>query len=222
LLVCEGLTHQFMRHGRPNVLFRNLSFDLEPGGRLAILGRNGQGKSTLLKILGGVQEPTAGRVAWGDTHPSWPIGFSGAFQGSLTGLDNILFISRLYRKSAEDVWRRTEEFAELGEALTQPVKQYSTGMRARLAFGLSLAIDFDYYLIDEVIVVGDARFQKKCHDELFNKRGQRAFIVATHDFNFVAEMCERAIVIESGRAMLYDNVTEAIEVATGIQAQPAV
>jgi capsular polysaccharide transport system ATP-binding protein len=215
LLVVEGLTHQFMRHGRPNVLFRDLSFQLEPGGRLAVLGRNGQGKSTLLKILGGVQAPTAGHVYWGNTDPSWPIGFSGAFQGSLTGLDNILFISRLYRRRPEDVWRRTEEFAELGEALTQPVKQYSTGMRARLGFGLSLAIEFDYYLIDEVIVVGDARFQQKCHDELFNKRGKRAFIVATHDFNFVTAMCERAIVIESGQARVYDDIDEAIAVANG-------
>ena len=221
MLVVQNLSHQFYRHGRPNVLFEGLSFELERGGRLAVLGRNGQGKSTLLKILGGVLAPTSGRLSWGRARPSWPIGFAGAFQGSLTGLDNILFICRLYRCDAKEVIRRTEGFAELGEALTQEVKYYSTGMRARLAFGLSLAVDFDYYLIDEVIVVGDARFQRKCQDELFNKRGSRGFIVATHDLNWVADMCDRAVVIERGRATLYEHVLEAVEAAASIQSEPA-
>jgi capsular polysaccharide transport system ATP-binding protein len=200
-----------MLHGRPRVLFRDLSFELARGGRLAILGRNGQGKSTLIKILGGVLPPTAGNVSWGMS-PSWPLGFSGAFQGSLTGMDNILFVSRIYQRPPEEIIRRTEAFAELGQALTQPVKQYSTGMRARLGFGLSLAIEFDCYLIDEVIAVGDASFTRKCEDELFNTRGERAFIVATHDLAFVKRMCERAIVIESGTATLHDDIDEAIEI----------
>src|SRR5579862_2078565 len=148
VLTATGLTQRFFLHGKPRVLFHDLSFSLARGGRLAILGRNGQGKSTLIKILGGVQEPTAGRVNW-ELTPSWPLGFIGGFQGSLTGLDNILFISRIYRRSSAEIIRRTEEFAELGPALTQPMKQYSTGMRARLAFGLSLAVEFDCYLIDE-------------------------------------------------------------------------
>jgi capsular polysaccharide transport system ATP-binding protein len=192
------------------VLFEDLSFTLEEGGRLAILGRNGQGKSTLIKILGGVLAPTAGSVHW-DRISSWPLGFGGAFQGSLTGMDNILFISRIYRKPTAEIIRRTEEFAELGQALTQEVRYYSSGMRARLGFGLSLAIDFDCYLIDEVIAVGDAAFARKCEDELFGKRGHRAFIVATHDLNFVREKCERALVIEGGEATMYDDVVEATE-----------
>src|SRR5271156_4223775 len=131
---------------------------------------------------------------------SWPLGFTGAFQGSLTGMDNILFISRIYRKPPAEIIRHTEAFAQLGPALTQPIKQYSTGMRARLAFGLSLAIDFDCYLIDEVIAVGDAAFNQKSQDELFGRRRNKAFIIATHDFSFVKTFCERAIVIESGQA----------------------
>jgi capsular polysaccharide transport system ATP-binding protein len=210
LLLATGLTHQFYLHGRPRVLFDNLSFSLPRSGRLAVLGRNGQGKSTLIKILGGVLAPTAGKVHW-DLIPSWPLGFAGAFQGSLTGMDNILFISRIYRKPSAEIIRRTEEFAELGQALTQPIRQYSTGMRARLAFGLSLAIDFDCYLVDEVIAVGDSSFARKCEHELFGKRGHRAFIVASHDLGFVREKCERALVIEGGQATMYNDINEATE-----------
>jgi len=221
VLSARGLTQRFYLHGRPRTLFENLSFELARGGRLAILGRNGQGKSTLIKILGGVLAPTSGRVHWNLT-PSWPLGFTGAFQGALTGMDNILFISRIYRKSSAEIIRRTEEFAELGPALTQPIRQYSTGMRARLGFGLSLAIDFDCYLIDEVIAVGDSSFARKCENELFGKRGHRAFIVATHDLGFVQQKCERALIIESGVATLYDDVNEATDIVANLTSrQPA-
>jgi capsular polysaccharide transport system ATP-binding protein len=215
LLTATGLKQRFLLNGRPRVLFEDLSFDLARGGRLAILGRNGQGKSTLIKILGGVHAPTAGNVHW-DLPSSWPLGFAGGFQGALTGMDNILFISRIYRKPTAEIIRRTEDFAELGQALTQPVRQYSTGMRARLAFGLSIAIDFDCYLIDEVIAVGDASFQRKCEHELFGKKGDRAFIVATHDLTFVREKCERALVIEAGRATMYEDVNEAADLVAGL------
>jgi capsular polysaccharide transport system ATP-binding protein len=211
LLTVAGLCQRFMLNGKPRTLFEDLSFTLDHGERLAVLGRNGQGKSTLIKILGGVLAPTSGTVTWGDMSSSWPIGFTGAFQGSLTGMDNILFTSRIYRRSIREMIRKTEEFAELGPALTQEVKYYSTGMRARLGFGLSLAIDFDCYLIDEVIAVGDANFQEKCHDELFGKRADRSFVIASHDLEFIRRTCNRAIVIESGVATLYPEVGAAIE-----------
>jgi capsular polysaccharide transport system ATP-binding protein len=212
MLSVRGLTQQFYLHGRPRTLFSDLSFDLERGERLAVLGRNGQGKSTLIKILGGVLEPTAGQVTWGMT-ASWPMAFTGAFQGSLTGMDNILFVSRIYRRPSAEVIRRTEDFAQLGRALTQPIKYYSTGMRARLAFGLSLAIDFDCYLIDEVLAVGDVSFQDKCRDELFNKRSNKAFVIASHDLHTIQSICERAIIIDGGQATLFDNIDAAIEAA---------
>ena len=210
MLTATGLKQQYLLNGRPRVLFEQLSFAMSRGERLAIIGRNGQGKSTLIKILGGVLSPTAGWVKW-DLIPSWPLAFQGGFQGALTGLDNILFVARIYRKPVSEVIRRTEDFAQLGPALTQPVKQYSTGMRARLSFGLSLAIDFDCYLIDEVIAVGDSSFARKCEHELFGKRANRSFIVATHDFNFVREKCGRALVIEAGQATMYEDVAEATE-----------
>ena len=215
MMIAEGLAQRFILHGRVRTLFENLSFELPRGGRLAILGRNGQGKSTLIKILGGVLQPSAGSVTW-DATASWPLGFSGAFQGALTGMDNILFISRIYNKPSSEIIRRTEEFAELGQALTQPIREYSTGMRARLAFGLSLAIDFDCYLIDEVIAVGDASFSRKCEHELFGKRGHRAFVVATHDLHFVREKCERALVIDRGVATMHDDIIEATELVANL------
>jgi capsular polysaccharide transport system ATP-binding protein len=193
----------------------DLTFDVPAGTRLAVMGRNGQGKSTLIRILGGVVLPTAGRVDWGMSC-SWPLGFSGGFSGSLTGLDNILFVSRIYKRPPEEIIEKTDDFAELGRALTQEIKYYSTGMRARLAFGLSLAIDFDCYLIDEVISVGDASFQTKCDDELFNKRANKTFIVATHNFHFVKEKCDRALVIESGRGKMFDDVDLAIDITASL------
>lgn len=214
MLTVEGLGK---RYGGPggHLLFEDLSFSLPRGGRLAVLGRNGQGKSSLIKMLGGVLAPSSGRVSWGMS-PSWPLGFAGGFQGSLTGLDNIRFISRIYGQPIEETIRRTDDFAELGEALLQPLKHYSSGMRARLAFGLSLAIEFDCYLIDEVIAVGDSAFQRRCQDELFNRRADRAFVIASHDLEFIRRTCDRAIVIEDGQAKLFDDVEMATDIARGL------
>jgi capsular polysaccharide transport system ATP-binding protein len=180
-------------------------------GRLAVLGRNGQGKSTLIKILGGVLAPTSGSARWSGS-VSWPLGFAGAFQGSLTGMDNIRFVSRIYDRPLEHILRQTEVFAQLGEALKRPVKYYSSGMRARLAFGLSLAIEFDCYLIDEVIAVGDGAFRAKCEEELFGRRAERGFIIASHDVDFLRRTCTRALIIENGRAKLFDDVSMAIDI----------
>jgi capsular polysaccharide transport system ATP-binding protein len=202
-----GLTYRTAH--RP--VFRDLSFSLGLRDRLAILGRNGQGKSTLIKLLGGVMKPTLGAISW-RMKPSWPIGFNGGFQGSLSGLDNIRFISRIYERPFEDVRDRVDEFAELGRALRQPVKYYSSGMRARLAFGLSLAIEFDCYLVDELVAVGDARFQRKCQHELFEKRAERAFLLASHNTDLVATYCDRALLVESGKAKMFDDINEAVEI----------
>lgn len=198
-------------------LFRDLDFDLKQGERLAVLGRNGQGKSTFIKILGGVLPMSEGELNW-HVRPSWPIGFGGGFQGSLSGLDNIRFLSRVYASDYETVLERVENFAELGLALKQPVKHYSSGMRARLAFGLSLAIDFDCYLIDELIAVGDARFAAKCADELFTHRADRAFIMASHDMTSVANVCSSALIIESGKVKFFRDVAEAIDVYSWLRA----
>ena len=197
--------------GKGKTLFNGLTFDLRRGERMAVLGRNGQGKSTLIKILGGLLPADGGRITW-EMNPSWPIGFGGGFQGSLSGLDNIRFLARLYDRDYRDTLVRVDHFAELGSALRQPVKHYSSGMRARLAFGLSVAIEFDCYLIDELIAVGDARFAAKCNEELFNHRSERAFLMASHDMASVKAVCSRALIIDSGEAKLFDDIDEAVEI----------
>jgi capsular polysaccharide transport system ATP-binding protein len=220
MLVARGLTKRFYQHGKARTLFEDLSFDLPRGGRLGLLGRNGQGKSTLIKILGGVLSPTSGEARWSMTS-SWPLGFGGGFQGGMSGYDNINFLARIYRRPAKSLIERVERFAELGTALSMPVKYYSSGMRARLAFGLSLAIEFDCYLIDEIIAVGDALFRQKCEDELFGVRANRAFVIASHDLEFLRKTCERAIVVESGRAKMFDDVNVAIDVYHGLCVEEA-
>lgn len=210
----RGVGRQFNTSSKP--LFSELNFDLNRDGRLAILGRNGQGKSSLIRMLGGVDQPSEGVIDWRMTS-SWPIGFHGGFQGSLSGLDNIRFLARLYRRDYKETRDRVDSFAELGSALRRPVKHYSSGMRARLAFGLSLAIEFDCYLIDELVAVGDARFQRKCQEELFQHRAHRAFLMASHDVNLVASYCDTALIIESGRAKLFSDVDEAVEVYTWLR-----
>jgi capsular polysaccharide transport system ATP-binding protein len=211
----EGVGKTFRTTKRP--LFSDLNFDLARNGRLAILGRNGQGKSTLIKMLGGVLPATEGKIAWSMTS-SWPIGFGGAFQGSLTGIDNMKFLARIYRRDYYELHQRVDEFAELGSSLKMPVKHYSSGMRARLAFGLSLAIEFDCYLIDELVAVGDARFQQKCQEELFQHRADRAFMMASHDTQLIAQHCERALIIEGGKAKLFDDIEEAIDIYSWLRA----
>jgi capsular polysaccharide transport system ATP-binding protein len=214
-LSVEGLSKTYRGAHRP--LFQGLSFTVPRAGRLAILGRNGQGKSTLIKILGGVLPASEGRARWA-MRPSWPIGFGGGFQGSLSGLDNIRFLARLYKKDFAETRDRVDSFAELGPSLRLPVKHYSSGMRARLAFGLSLAIEFDCYLIDELVAVGDARFQQKCHEELFQRRANRAFLMASHDTNLIGSLCDRALIIEAGKAKIFDDVQEAVDIYTWLRA----
>ena len=209
MLVVNGLSKQYKRHGKPHVLFRDLSFTLGRTERLGVLGRNGQGKSTLIKILGGVLAADSGNIDWRMT-ASWPLGFGGGFQGGLTGVDNVRFLARIYDRPADQMLESVERFAELGDAMTTPVKHYSSGMRARLAFGMSLAIEFDCYLIDEVISVGDASFRAKCEEELFGKRANRAYIIASHEMSFIRHACARALVIEGGHAQLFEDVDEAI------------
>lgn len=204
-------------HGASKPLFQNINFDLGRSGRLAVLGRNGQGKSTLIKMLGGVLLTSQGQIEW-QMSSSWPIGFGGGFQGSLSGLDNVRFLARLYDRDYHDMLARVDDFAELGKALRDPVKHYSSGMRARLAFGLSLAIEFDCYLIDELVAVGDARFQRKCQEALFEHRAHRAFLMASHDTHLIASYCEQALIIEGGQAKIFDDIDEAVEVYTWLRA----
>ena len=196
--------------GRRTVIDQ-LSFDVGKGEKLAILGRNGAGKSTLIKLLGGVLFPTSGHISRGMSL-SWPIGFAGGFHPMLTGRDNIRFISRLYKKPFDELLAFADDFAELGEQLKMEVGTYSTGMKARLAFGLSFGIDFDCYLIDEVISAGDPKFQRKCYVELLEKRKDRSLILASHDVPLIERYATHALVMKNGRGKVFDDVDFALRI----------
>lgn len=188
-----------------------IGFEIVKGEKIAVLGRNGAGKSTLVKIIGGVEPPTSGTITR-DLSMSWPIAFSGGFDLTMSGLDNIRFIARLYGVDGTDAVARVDDFAELGRLLSLPVKTYSSGMRSRLMFGLTLAVDFDCFLIDEVISVGDQRFQRKCHDELFVKRAGCAMILVSHDIHMIRSYCNKALVLKNGRGRVFDDIELALRI----------
>lgn len=211
MIYCDNLRKSYpMGHGRKEVL-RGLNLAIAPGEKVGLLGRNGAGKTTLIKLIGGVEHPDSGRVRRNMT-VSWPLGFGGGFQGSLTGYDNARFIARIYGRTYAELRDFVEDFTELGAQLRMPVKTYSSGMRARLAFALSLAIEFDCYLIDEVIMVGDPNFQRKCHVELFEKRADRSLILASHNGETILEYCNRAMVLNGGTGTMFDDVGQALKV----------
>ena len=197
------------RAGRRQIL-RDVNLRIENGDKLGILGRNGAGKSTTIRLLSGAELPTSG-VITRDMSVSWPLAFGGAFQSSLTGLDNLRFICRIYGREYRDVLDFVEDFSELGGYLREPVRHYSSGMRARLAFAISMVIDFQCFLIDEVVAVGDSRFHEKCHVELFEKRADRAFVIVSHDVGYVRAHCERACVLDGGIMHEFDTVDAAVD-----------
>jgi capsular polysaccharide transport system ATP-binding protein len=197
------------RHG-PRTVLDNISLRLERGRNIGIVGRNGAGKSTLIRLISGAERPTSGRIRRGMS-VSWPLAFGGAFQPNLSGLDNLKFVCRIYGVDHKPLVPFVEEFTELGEYFREPVAHYSHGMATRLAFALSMAIEFDCFLIDEVMVVGDARFHERCHVELMQKRKDRAFILVTHDSKAMRLYCERVCVLHEGSLLEFDNVDHAYE-----------
>ena len=195
------------RHGPVDVL-KDISLRVERGQRLGIVGGNGSGKSTLVRIISGSEAPTSGHVTQ-HMRVSWPLAFTGAFQGTLTGLDNLRFICRIYGRDWREAIDFVEDFSQLGRYLNEPIKVYSSGMRARLAFAVSLCIEFDCYLLDEVFAVGDARFQERCHEELFVKRADRAFIIVSHDAHFLRNHCDSGAVLNKGVLTHHDTLESA-------------
>ena len=203
----ENVTKLYQTRLGPRRVLDGVNLQLERGERLGVLGRNGAGKSTMIRLLTGAEHPTSGRIHRGMS-VSWPLAFGGAFQGHLTGLDNLKFICRVYAADYHRLLPYVEEFTELGDYLREPVAHYSTGMLTRLAFALSMAIEFDCFLIDEVMVVGDKRFHDRCHEELFHKRKDRSFILVSHDADVIRLYCERVAVLHEGRLHGFDSVDE--------------
>jgi capsular polysaccharide transport system ATP-binding protein len=210
MIEIHNLSKLYPLAGGYRTVLDNLNFTISPGEKIGILGRNGAGKSTLIRILSGAEQPTSGSVKR-SMSLSWPLAFGGAFQGSLTGLDNLKFICRIYGMPYQDKIAYVQEFTELGKYLREPVKTYSSGMRARLAFAISMAVEFDCFLIDEVISVGDARFHEKCQHELFEKRSDRAFIIVSHEPHNIREQCKKACVLHQGKLHEFSDLDTAYD-----------
>jgi capsular polysaccharide transport system ATP-binding protein len=197
--------------GIRKVVIDNLSLDLPPDRNIAILGRNGAGKSTLMRLIAGAELPDEGRIIRRGK-VSWPLGFSGGFNGNMTGIENARFVARMYGEDTERVVEFVEDFSELGSSMQLPIKTYSSGMKARLAFGVSMAIDFSYYLIDEITAVGDDRFKRKC-DEVFQKKIETSkIIMISHSMATIRKFCKSGCYLEGGRLFYYEDVEGAIDV----------
>jgi capsular polysaccharide transport system ATP-binding protein len=209
----QDVSKTYSIHSARKSVLNNVSFRLAQGERLGIFGANGSGKSTLIRLAAGVEKPSAGTVRR-LTSCSWPLGFGGAFQSSLSGNDNIRFIARIYNQPFEKLHADVASFSELGDALADPVRTYSSGMRARFAFGLSISIDFDCMLVDEVIAVGDEHFRQKCRQKILG-RPDRSMLFVSHDQYMVDQYCNRFASLVDGNLSFHASSTEALHSVTG-------
>ncbi|MEL8437030.1 ABC transporter ATP-binding protein [Escherichia coli] len=208
MIKIENLTKSYRTPTGRHYVFKDLNLEIPSGKSVAFIGRNGAGKSTLLRMIGGIDRPDSGKIITNKTI-SWPVGLAGGFQGSLTGRENVKFVARLYAKQEElkEKIEFVEEFAELGKYFDMPIKTYSSGMRSRLGFGLSMAFKFDYYIVDEVTAVGDARFKEKCAQLFKERHKESSFLMVSHSLNSLKEFCDVAIVFKNDNAVsFYEDV----------------
>lgn len=213
MIKIENLTKSYRTPTGRHYVFKDLNIEIPSGKSVAFIGRNGAGKSTLLRMIGGIDRPDSGKIITNKTI-SWPVGLAGGFQGSLTGRENVKFVARLYAKQEElkEKIEFVEEFAELGKYFDMPIKTYSSGMRSRLGFGLSMAFKFDYYIVDEVTAVGDARFKEKCAQLFKEKHKESSFLMVSHSLNSLKEFCDVAIVFKNSYIIgYYENVQSGID-----------
>lgn len=191
------------------VVLEPTSLELPRKRRIGILGRNGMGKSTLIRLIAGTEQPSSG-VIKRHVSVSWPLGFSSGFHGELTGRENLRFIARIYGADINYVTSYVEEFAELGDYFDMPIETYSSGMSARLAFGLSMAIQFECYLVDELTSVGDAWFREKCEQAFASRRMESGLVMVSHSADTIRAYCDMGIVLRDGRMIVYDELERAI------------
>lgn len=213
MIILDNITKSYplVGGGRHHV-FKNFSFSFPENHSIGLLGPNGAGKSTLLRILGGIDIPDSGRVIT-DKSISWPVGLGGGLQGSLSARDNVKFVCRVYGYSGDAMREKiayVEEFAEIGEYFDEPIKKYSAGMRSRITFGLSMAFDFDYYLIDEVGAVGDPGFKQKSKAVYQQKLANANVIMVSHNMGEIKAYCDYVVVVNEGEARVYEDIYEGI------------
>ncbi|ATO19228.1 ABC transporter ATP-binding protein [Acinetobacter sp. LoGeW2-3] len=214
MIELKNLTKSYATPTGRHYVFKNLNAILPENKSVALLGKNGAGKSTLLRVIGGIDYPDTGQVITNKSI-SWPVALSGGFQGSLTARQNVRFVARLYVSNEEEVdhvVRFVEEFAEIGKYFDMPMKSYSSGMRSRIGFGLSMAFNFDYYLLDEAGAVGDRSFRKKSQVLLDNLKQNSNIIMVSHNVKDLVRNCDVAFLVRDGQAEYFDNVQDAVEV----------
>ena len=208
----DQVTQSYMTLNGRKIVFRDLSFDVAEDVNIGLIGRNGAGKSTLMRLLSAVDLPDSGTITT-KGRLSWPVGLRGGMQKNLTGRDNVKFVCRIQgirSTEMQEKIRYVQEFAEIGKYFDEPVSTYSSGMQARLAFGTSMAFDFDYYLIDEVMAVGDVEFKAKSK-KVFNERLQKSkVILVSHNMRLIQNMCDVVVHLDRGRATVYDDVRKGI------------
>ncbi len=207
MLAFDRVTKSYRLKGVRKVILDNLSFTFPDDKNIAVMGKNGVGKSTMIRLLAGTEPPDKGRI-YRTQKVSWPLGFAGGFNGSMTGLENIRFVSRIYGQDTDKIIEYVTEFAELGPSLRLPIKTYSSGMKARLAFGLSMAIDFQVYLIDEITAVGDEKFKKKSRAVFHDKLATSQIIMVSHSPNTIKEYCDCGLLLENGQVTYYPTIDE--------------
>ena len=207
MLSFENVSKSYKLQGVRKTILSNFTFAFPEGRNIGIMGRNGAGKSTMVRLMAGTEPPDTGAV-YRTSRVSWPLGFAGGFNGSMTGIESIRFVSRIYGQDTEKVIAYVTEFAELGASLRLPIKTYSNGMRARLAFGLSMAIDFDVYLIDEITAVGDQNFKKKSQAVFKDKLARSQIIMVSHSASTIRQYCDCGLLLDRGEVRFYDDVSD--------------
>lgn len=213
MIIVEDVHKRYQTdHGPGKWVLQGINFSIPPRLNVGLIGGNGVGKSTLLRIIGGIDQPTKGRVQR-HTRVSWPMGFGGGLQGSLTGRQNAKFVCRIHghERDIPDRLAFIQDFAEIGEAFDQPVKTYSSGMRSRLQFGLSLAFDFDVYISDEVTATGDAAFRKKAAAAFRKLADHASLIMVSHSDSTLRQFCTAGIWIHDGKAYWFDQIDDALQ-----------
>ena len=210
MLAFDHVSKIYNLKGVEKVILDDLSFAFPENRNVAIMGKNGAGKSTMMRLLAGSEPPTTGHV-YRSLNVSWPLGFAGGFNGSMTGIENIRFVSRIYGQDTERVIDYVKDFAELGQSLRLPIKTYSSGMKARLAFGLSMAINFQVYLIDEITAVGDQTFRKKSNAVFHEKLQSSQIIMVSHSAATIKEYCDCGLLLNDGGVTFYDDVGDLLK-----------
>lgn len=205
----ENVSKAYYVRGRPRVVARGISAVFPKGKSVGLLGRNGAGKSSLLRMISGAMAPDSGRIDIEGT-VSWPVGFSGSFHRDLTGAQNTRFIARVYGVDTNQLLDFVADFSELGRQFHQPIHTYSSGMKARLAFGVSMGIHFDMYLVDEVTAVGDASFQEKSEAVFMDRMSTSGAIYISHSLGSVRRVCSAVAILEDGVLTYFDDINEGI------------